>query len=271
MLARGIAGVLLLLNLAAVPPPELRTPTAKWMVEFADNDCIVSRYYGTSRDDAVILAFKRVPMQDGIDVYLIKDNPKTNAWRNGRAKIDFGSGKPIDAKFGAFEVTSGLRRIALSIEDESYRTAVQSGRVSLIIPGESDDSFAVPNFGGALKLLDLCVANLSDAWGIPKDQQTRIKVKAKPAGSWDRIFVSQDYPPDAMQANASGRTVVRYAVDETGHPSDCVVLKQSGTPSLDQRTCSVLMRRGRFKPALDANDKPMRSLMVTGVGWLMFE
>ena len=271
MLTRGITAVLLLLNLAAADPPEMRAPTAKWMVEFADNDCIVSRYYGTTRDDAVILAFKKLPMQDGIDVYLIKDNARTSAWRNGRAKIEFGNGQPLDTKFGAYEVTSGLRRIALSVEDESYRDAVRSGRVTLNIPGEANVTFAVPNFGGALKLLDQCVVNLSDAWGIPKDQQTRTKVAARPAGSWDRIFVSQDYTRDAMQANASGRTIVRYVVDETGRPSDCVVLKPSGTFSLDQRTCSVLMRRGRFKPALDINGKPMRSLVVTGVGWLMFE
>jgi outer membrane biosynthesis protein TonB len=140
--------------------------------------------------------------------------------------------------------------------------------IHVSVPGEVDQSFAVPGIGPALKLLDQCAANLGELWGIPKEQQKRV---VKPAKLINRetLFNSGDYPVGAFKKDVSGKTVVRYFVDGRGVPSECLVLKPSGSKDLDSRSCAILMSRARFEPARDINDKPMRSVAVLDINWLL--
>lgn len=268
MIVRVLAASVMLLNVAAAEPKML-APTGKWMVEFADHDCILSRHYGTGPKDALILSFKKLPMETGIEVYVFKSGKK-HEMRAGKAKLAFGAGQPAETRYGAYLAGTGLRTINLVVEDESYRAAIRSGVVHVSVPREVAASFAVPGIGPALQLLDQCALNLGELWGIPKEQQQRMSTAAKLTMPWHTLFVSSDYPAIALKEDASGRSIVRYAIDESGRPSDCVVLKSSGNSSLDSRACSVLMKRARFEPARDREGKPMRSLAVTGINWLLY-
>ena len=267
MLTRVLTCAALLSTAVTAVAAEPKQPTSKWLAEFADHQCILSRAYGTPKN-VLILAFEKLPTQTGIQLTVLKTDRST-IQAHGWARVGFLKASAVDVAFGAHRVGSDVRKIIFEkIEDESYRAAVESGVVSLSIPKELEEAFAVPGFGPALKILDQCVVNLGEVWGISKDHQARVSRPAKLIEPRS-LFDSNDYPDGALKKDASGKTIVRYAVDEAGRSSNCVVLKSSGNKLLDLASCSKLLQRARFEPALDVQGRPMSSISVTAVNWLI--
>src|SRR5690349_11168781 len=64
--------------------------------------------------------------------------------------------------------------------------------------------------------------------------------------SW---FSWEDYPVDARKAGKEGSVHFKVDVDVAGRPTACKVVKSSGTPSLDQTTCQIVMAKAKFIPA----------------------
>jgi len=116
-------------------------------------------------------------------------------------------------------------------------------------------------------LLDQCDLNLGKSWGISVEQQQRLKVPA--ASIRHDYLTSSDYPEKELETLASGRSQVRLTVDETGKPLDCVAMKSIDSPAFAATTCRVLLERAAFHPAIDVGGKPMRSVVVYTVDWLI--
>ena len=90
---------------------------------------------------------------------------------------------------------------------------------------------------------------------------------AKPAGNPGDWVTSDDYPPEALRANAAGMTGFRLDVDESGQVTQCTVTKPSGTASLDQAACASLKARARFTPAIGKTGKAIASTYTSAVRW----
>ena len=80
---------------------------------------------------------------------------------------------------------------------------------------------------------------------------------ATPRGAPSAWVTADDYPPSAMRAGESGRVGYTVDVDATGRVTQCRVTQTSGSAALDQATCRVVTRRGRFRPATDAAAQPL--------------
>lgn len=80
-----------------------------------------------------------------------------------------------------------------------------------------------------------------------------------------------DYPPAAWRAGEAGVVGFRLDVDETGAAISCTVTSGSGSLTLDAETCSLLMRRAKFKPARDQHGKPIPSNYTNRVRWTIPE
>lgn len=78
---------------------------------------------------------------------------------------------------------------------------------------------------------------------------------AKPinARAW---FTANDFPTSAVAAGHQGVVYVSVAIGVDGKISGCQVIKSSGFADLDAVPCPLLMRRARFKPALDEQKQP---------------
>lgn len=83
-------------------------------------------------------------------------------------------------------------------------------------------------------------------------------------GSW---VTDNDYPIVAMRAGQSGTVGFRLLLDATGKPTSCIVTRSSGATVLDDATCTLLMDRARFSPALDARMKPTVGAYSNSVRW----
>lgn len=54
-----------------------------------------------------------------------------------------------------------------------------------------------------------------------------------------------------------GRAMVALQVDADGLPTNCRVIRSSGDPTVDDGLCPIIYRRLRFRPALDADGRPI--------------
>ncbi|MGE0773938.1 MAG: energy transducer TonB [Sphingomonadaceae bacterium] len=80
---------------------------------------------------------------------------------------------------------------------------------------------------------------------------------------------NSDYPQGAVEAGASGLVSVRYTVATDGRVSRCIVTQSSGDNDLDETTCRLIRQRFVFRPAMDADGRPVVADIVEDHEWIM--
>ena len=83
------------------------------------------------------------------------------------------------------------------------------------------------------------------------------------------LFSEDDYPVEAMRLGQQGTVSVDVAISSTGRPSVCTVTTSSGSAALDTSTCNIIMRRARYRPALDVEGRPMIGHDVIKIRWAL--
>lgn len=82
-------------------------------------------------------------------------------------------------------------------------------------------------------------------------------------------ITSIDYPPLALRQGAQGETRAAITIDTDGRISNCRIVKSSGYALLDSHTCTLLVQRFTFDPALDAKGHAVASQVVQPISWIM--
>jgi len=73
-----------------------------------------------------------------------------------------------------------------------------------------------------------------------------------------RGITGRDYPPGVRERWPRGGIIfLRLRIEPNGRPSRCDVMRSFGDSSTDQWTCSLVMQRAVFRPALDARGTPV--------------
>ncbi|WP_423141709.1 energy transducer TonB [Parablastomonas sp. CN1-191] len=80
---------------------------------------------------------------------------------------------------------------------------------------------------------------------------------------------SDDYPYLASREHRQGRVGFALGIDTSGRVQTCAVTQSSGSTDLDERTCSVIRIRARFKPATDANSEPVAGTYASSILWTL--
>jgi protein TonB len=88
-----------------------------------------------------------------------------------------------------------------------------------------------------------------------------------PLGNPSAWISTADYPPAASAAGQEGRTVFALDVDNKGRVTGCRIIQSSGSPLLDNTTCSSMVVNARFKPAVGANGKPVAGAWQSAMQW----
>jgi protein TonB len=91
----------------------------------------------------------------------------------------------------------------------------------------------------------------------------------EPRGRYQEWASSADYPSRALRLEEQGTTSFTVTVDTEGKVADCRITGSSGFDDLDETTCRLITRRGRFKPALDSNGNPMTGTWSRSVKWVI--
>ncbi|WP_221239484.1 energy transducer TonB [Sphingomonas xinjiangensis] len=88
-----------------------------------------------------------------------------------------------------------------------------------------------------------------------------------PAGSF---MVDDDYPKEALRLKQEGSTQVLLPISKRGSALGCKVLDSSGSPSLDEATCTML-RKLKYNPARDADGRTVSGDFITRLQWKLSE
>jgi len=92
-----------------------------------------------------------------------------------------------------------------------------------------------------------------------------VEPRGNPGGWFDN---DRDYPSRALREEREGTVAVRLSIDENGRVSNCSVTRSSGSDDLDQKTCEIFSRRGRFRPAEDASGNKIATTWNSpGIVW----
>jgi protein TonB len=81
---------------------------------------------------------------------------------------------------------------------------------------------------------------------------------ASARGDPSRWFTTDDYPPRALREGAEGTVRIAWDINVEGRAENCHVVSSSGNEDLDEASCRVILRKGRYKPALDQNGNPIK-------------
>ena len=75
-----------------------------------------------------------------------------------------------------------------------------------------------------------------------------------------RGITNRDYPAGIQRRWPRGGAIfVRLRIQPSGRPSQCDVMRSFGDPVADQWTCSLIMERGIFRPALNERGEPVEA------------
>ena len=74
--------------------------------------------------------------------------------------------------------------------------------------------------------------------------------------SWEMVR-PLDYPIAAWRNDEEGFVAYSVEVDAAGKPTSCTVTESSGSKTLDDALCSIVMERGEFRPAMAGPDEPV--------------
>lgn len=114
-----------------------------------------------------------------------------------------------------------------------------------------------------------CANDLLTLWGLDPAQQGTLRRPATPKGSPGQWLLPSDYPLEALRAGQQAIIAFRLMVDAEGKPTSCTLQRSYSGKQFEALTCSLLMRRARFTPALDAHDQPVASVFLSQVSWIM--
>lgn len=102
----------------------------------------------------------------------------------------------------------------------------------------------------------------------PRPRKAAPVVKGlQPLGNYRNWFSTKDYPQDAAIARQQGTTGFQLDVDPSGLPADCHILQSSGSKSLDDRTCTIMMSRARFRQVFDKKHQPIPGTFKHAMIW----
>ena len=250
----------------AAASPSVLEPTSKWVVNYADDMCLLERWFGTGRH-SVELAFEADSMGQGADLHIMRTGaPYAREKANVRVLADGADVAIIHSS--TYSVPSkGVILTNLFLDRDQLSKLGAATEIAFSPDRDEATRLTVPAFAAALRALETCRADLVLGWGMSLADQARIKSEAKSSFKGAGGFSSDDYPNSALRGNEQGKARVRLRVDANGKVTECFVMHSSGSADLDKETCDVYRTRYHYSPAVDTYGKPMASFVVSSVVW----
>jgi TonB family protein len=249
--------------------PSPLAPSNKWMVEYADSMCVLTRDYG-SGDTAVTVGFRPWPMGDQTEIIVMIDDPSTRVKAiRGEAMVTLSpSGKAIEGTYSDFMAPKfGKRLITINVKQKELTDLSTTTTVAISINGKPTFSVAPRGIGTALKALDTCDDDLLRSWGVDPHERDSIATPATAATPPRDWITEHDYPMEALVHGEQGTVAILWAIDTDGRVRKCIPEISSGNQALDKAACDAIVRRGKYHPAIGKNGKPIVSHQSRRVVW----
>lgn len=276
------AAVMALPAAARNPAPELLAHAGKWQVDYDKEACHLLAKFGAGGDE-VIARFTRYQPGDPFDLTLYGKRLRGLPSRLN-IEVAFGpAGAPLtrEAMTGTAGKTpmllvSGLRLDGAAGETVNLPTIspareAAAADATFMIPRKQAFRLGFGSLGAPLAALRKCQTDLLRHWGFDPEVEARLSRPATPVGEPASWLNTADYPLPPEIADNNVVVQYRLDVDPDGVVSACHVVYRTKPDNFADVTCREMSRSARFRPALDAAGKPVRSFYVNKVRWLARE
>lgn len=104
-------------------------------------------------------------------------------------------------------------------------------------------------------------------FGTPSVTPRFDPIAASPRGNPGDWVTNNDYRTSWINRGYEGVASFTLNVDASGRVSNCTITNSTGYTALDDATCRLLERRGRFNPAKDGEGKTVAGTYRSSVRW----
>lgn len=80
-------------------------------------------------------------------------------------------------------------------------------------------------------------------------------------------FIAKHYPPRALNAGEQGKVGFRLTVEPDGSLGTCDIVESSGSKTLDNETCELILRYARLQPVRNAEGRAVRAVQSGYINW----
>lgn len=245
-----------------------RAATGKWTIEYANSMCVLSRDYDT---DQKKLAFglRPWPMGDSLEIVLIEPGGYGYGVQQGKVKVIVGQATtPIAGIYNSyFAPTAKTRVTTINVPHATLDAIADAPSIDIAMAEKPHLALALAKPKAALTALATCTDDLLRTWHVDPAEQAKVATPPAPASTVAEWISTDDYPADALSRNSHGTVSIVWLIDVDGKVKNCGIAATSGDPSLDGAACNAITLRGRYKPALDKDGKPIAIHSTRRVVW----
>jgi len=241
-----LASILVLMAQAG-GPAMAPAPPAKWGIDYGKDRCVITRAFD-STGGRTVLAIDADPVT-GTGSLVLLGHAVGQRDTFGAATIAImPEGAKLPVRWVGLRSPDGTAGIKIWLDEASWRR--MSIATSATINGFGPSPVALPIAGldRAVQAARTCGRTLLKGWGADPDAMIGSDAARHPI-DW---IGPQDYPVDALRANAQGTARTITTVDAAGKPTGCRTVVSSGVPSLDAASCRAILSRGVFAPSAQA-------------------
>lgn len=286
--------------LAATEPMRLE-PSGKWVIDYADNSCILSRTFGTGTNltklqiesgspgsfNMLILGVPVESRSDEVPQRFLPLQAKAMMGKPVMSALNvpgvLWSNVPIlpDAEVAKRDrLLAEVRRkpkvrppatsLAEQAEIRSQRAAFSAGITAVEIEPRRNHrvSLTTGSLGPAIKILEKCNRDSLADWGVDVKIEDQIVRPAWPSRPGLGLS-SYIYPKKMLAIGAQSDVTVRVLVDANGKVTKCTAFSRFDSPEFVDTVCAVVNKNAQFAPAELADGTKVPSYFSTVVSFVL--
>jgi len=277
-------------------------PTSKWRADFGEESCVLTRQFGQG-DDTVWLELAQFQPGNGYRATIVgkgfdfTGDPVLYRFLPAKFASDpIGSDRlRFEDKYEGLRFRATLtpaKKVPISVEDMERPKALR-GRVGkpasiAVIPPFTEDglenraakisaltierslsrklTLVTGQMDSVVRVMRQCMDDLVMSWGIARQPDGSVvpMAKALNPNALSRM-ISQEYPADALLAEASATLPVRLLIDANGEISSCSVQTPQKFESFEKTVCKAFKKGAQFDLPKDAGGASLPSYYTTTV------
>ena len=264
-------------------------PSSAWQMKYNEDSCRLGRQFGEGEEATVfyidryepgdeflmVVSGKPVDGPKRADVF-IQFGPDEAEHQEGASRAIMGDDIPAlvfsTSEFAAPPSDEELKAASEKRENTgpddvknrfsySFDAQREANITWLSIRGapERDLVLELGPMGEPMQAMRACVDELLTHWGIDIEAHKTLTREVEPRGSPGNWMGYRDYPTAMLKNGDNGLVKFRLTVGVDGKPTDCSIQESTRPKGFDDAVCKGMMRKAKFKPALDAKGEPIVS------------
>lgn len=268
---------------SAAKDPVYLEPSSKWVLRYEDDACKLIRTFGEDENKVIVVMSRYGPGEQ----FRLTLAGKPMQVRRGQRDIGLQFGahedlQKIDYMSGTMSdlpalIVEGTIRIAAPTPEQQAALeewtpesegAFEELDASRYVAAEYvliDRARKAPLFlqtgplGKPFAAFAKCMDELLTHWGIDVERHKNLSRWVEPLDSPAKWIRSRDYPRQMLMRGQQAIVAFRLSVDENGQATQCHIQQSTRPQEFDDAVCRSLMKRAKFRPALDGAGKPITS------------